>query len=576
MPLESDKSNGFQLNLKDELRSGVYLDLFSHAVPLWADGENIQFTSLGVQKRKGSDQIVDLGAEPVRGVLQQNESSEKVVYAGDLSNIYRVESDAGTSTTVGSGYGLAEDTGGSVWDSGSSTWDAGSTSWDGGLVLADHWSMINYGSFIFATSGADKPQVRKVSSFVDMTEGVTGAIATTAGTGYVVDDVLTLTGGDGTGATAKVISVDGSGGITSVSITDSGAGYTTVPTGFSGGTGTGAALSFTVCDMDVTSVQIFQKRGPHILGFNTSFSGREVIWCDADDPDTWQTASDNLAGALELRELKSDIRAAVPLGSRIAVYGDDQMFLLSYLGNQLVFGYQPALDGVGAVSKKSVVPVGNKNYGLSSQGFFVTDGAGFQYIGDPAVRDWFKNNAAQGQLSKAVAFHDEENNQIRWYFPTTSTSITEGLSFNYQLGTWAPITGNRSAGESKIVLSGPVSGSEDGILYIENTGENEYQTAMTAWVLSKPLDLGDADRVKELDSIRIGYEGVGLTYRIGWSETETGAVTWESYTEMETGFNFHNLRTAGRWLHMELRSEDLNDSWEVMSIELIGRAEGTR
>jgi hypothetical protein len=577
MPLEQDKANGFRLTLQAELATGLHLSQFARSVPLWADGQNVQFSPLGVEKLPGWEQIATTGnAEPIRGILQQDESATKVLYVGDLSQLYHVEMDSGTVAAVGSGYNLSESTGGSEWDSGTTTWDSGATVWDGGLVFADHWSLINYGSFILATSGADAPQIRKARDFVDMPAGVTGITVVGGGSGYVVGEVLTLTGGDGSGATAEVTSVDG-GAITGVTMTDAGSGYTTVPTGHtSSAAGTGATFTFTVCDMDVSSVEIFLTRGPHILGFNTSVSGKEVIWCDADDPDTWVTASDNLAGALQLRELKSDIRAAVPLGSRIAVYGDDQMFLLSYLGNQLVFGYQPALDGIGAVSKKSVVPVGNKNYGLSSQGFFITDGASFQYIDGPAVRRWFDENAAAGQLSKSIAFHDEENTQVRWYFPTTSVEITEGLAFNYQLGAWSRITADRTAGQERTVASHPVSGDSTGALFLEGQGNNAHQSAMTAYVRSKPIDLGDADRVKELDSIRLGLEGDGLQYRVGWSETENGAVTWGSYSAFPAGFDFDNLRTAGRWLHFELYSDTLNADWEVMNVEFIGRVEGSR
>ena len=93
---------------------------------------------------------------------------------------------------------------------------------------------------------------------------------------------------------------------------------------------------------------------------------------------------------------------------------------------------------------------------------------------------------------------------------------------------------------------------------------------------TKALDLGNADAVKELDSIRIGYIGTGLQYRIGWSDTENGTPTWGDYTDVTTGFGFHNLRTAGRWLFFEIYSAAQNVSWEVQAVEFIGRVEGTR
>jgi len=577
MPLEQDKSGGFKLPLQNELQTGIWRDTFSRNIPLWQDGSNVRFTELGVKKLAGFDLIADTtNSEPIRGILQQDEDSNAVIYAGDLTTLYKIDADDGTVETKGTGYSLAEDAGGSVWDSGSSTWDSGTTIFDDGVIRAGQWSLINYGTFILATNGADTPQIKKTAgNFTSLKEQVNGIFLSTPGTGYTQGDTLTLTGGDGTGATAEVLAVGGSGEITSVGMLSGGSGYSTVPTGATGGTGTGATFTFSVSDFEVDTVEVWGLRGPHILGFNTSQSDREVIWCDADDPDTWVTAADNLAGALEIRELKSPIRAAVPLGPRIAIYGDDQLFLLTYLGNELVFGYQPALNGIGAVSSKSVVAVGSQNYGLSRQGFFVTDGAAFRYIDRP-IRTWYRENIAAGQLSKAIAYHDEKNSEVRWHFPTDDIQANTGVAYNYSRDVWTFVGSDRSAGEERVVLGQPVSGDSNGRIYAEGLTENEAGAVMTAFAQSKPIDLGDADKVKELSSIRIGFEGDGLQYRVGWSETEGGTINWGPYRPMEQGFDFDNLRTAGRWLHFELYSDTLNANWEAMSMEFIGRVEGTR
>lgn len=324
------------------------------------------------------------------------------------------------------------------------------------------------------------------------------------------------------------------------------------------------------------TIEIFISRGPHVLGFNTNISPKEFIWCDADNPDDWIAADDNLAGQLEIRELKTGIIAAVPLGGRIAVYGADQMFVVNYLGNDLVFGYQPALNGVGAVSKGAIVPVGRQNFGLSSQGFFVTDGSTFDYIDDPAMRHWFKNNVNQNQEAKVVGYHDEENTQIRWYFPSTIPSSQRAVTYNYEKGAWSFITGNISAVDERRITKSGFGGTETGWLTAEGVGDNDRGAPMVSYVRTKPMDVGSADLIKELDSIRLGYRGTGVQYRIGWSETENSTINWTEYTSMEKGFDFQNLRTAGRWLYIELYTNSLNTSWEVMSMEVIGRTEGTR
>jgi len=579
MPLEQDKQGGFKYPLGEEISTGLYQNLFSDKIPLWETGENVYFTEVGVAKLNGWSQLADTGkGKPIRGLTQIAENvTEAIVYAGDITSLYRVNSVEKTIEELGTGYTLFEDSGGSQWDAGSTTWDTGTSVWDFGIVQADHWSMITYGAFILATSGEDHPQIRKTDgNFTSMYQAVNLIQLVSGGTGYIAGEVLTLTGGDGTGATATVLAASG-GVITSIGMTAGGTGWTTVPTGHTASaSGTGATFTFAVSNMDVTSIEIFVKRGPHLLGFNTSVSSKEFIWSAADSVDDWVTSTTNLAGQLEIRELDTDIIAAVPLGNRIAVYGKDQMFLVNYLANNLVFGYQPAVNGIGAVSKHSIVPVGRQNYGLSGQGFFVTDGVEFNYIDEPAIRTYFKDNVNQGQLAKTVGFHNEEDNQIRWYFPTGSAKITRGVTYNYRKGTWSVVTNARSAGEERRILSSPISGSESGKIYQENIGNNADTAAMTAFVRTKPISIGSADAIKELDSVRIGFIGSGLQYRVGWSETEGGTVTWGSYTDMTTGFDFHNLRTAGRWLLFELYSASLNTEWEVQAIEFIGRIEGTR
>lgn len=578
MPLEQDKNQGFKFSLGDVMNSGMYPEQFSHSVPMWTTGSNVIFTQTGVGKLEGWSQFATTGnGEPIRGFMQnvENGGADAILYAGDLTQLYRITDD-GTVAVVGTGYGLSDESGSAIWDGGSTTWDANSSTWDFGLVQPSHWSMVPFGDWALATSGA-VPQIRKGSgNFVDMYQAITGAFVSSPGINYAVDDVLTVTGGDGSGAMAIVTSIDGAGGVTGVGMTDGGSNYSIVATSFTGGSGTGLVLTFSLGGIDVSSVDIFKNSGPHILGFGTSTSDKEFIWCDADDPDTWVSASDNLAGQLEIRELLSPITCVVQLGQRLAVYGTDQMFLVNYLANDLVFGYQAALNGIGAVSKKAVVPVGRENYGLSAQGFFVTDGGSFKYIDEPAIRDWFKANVNNSQVGKAHAFHDKKNNLVRWLFPTGESTITGGVAFNYQSKTWSILDTTMSASDERRVQEAPFTGSEVGVIYKENTGDNADSVSMESWVRSKPMDLSNTDVVKELDSIRLGWTGNAITYRIGWSETDNGTITWNSYRTMELGFPFHSLRTAGRWMHVELYTNTLNTHWEVSDMEFIGRTEGTR
>lgn len=574
MPLEIDRPNGLRLVLNQELRAGLFPDLYPSLSPLWEDGLNVEFTDSGIEKIGSYHSVATTSSgEPIRGILQAFEDTSFVAYFGDLSNLYRVDLVSFEITELGSGFTTFENSGETIWDAGVTSWDGGSTIWDLGTLVPGHWSFVNYGNWIFATNGQDSPQVSTGGSFTNLYQGVVNATINSGGSGYALDDILTFTGGDGSGATCRVSTI-ASGAITGIEMVSGGTGYTTPPTGVSGGSGSGADIVGVITDLDVSTIKVFQTRGPHILGFNTSQSGREFIWCDADDPFTWKTQADNLAGALTIRELKTDIVSAVPLGNRIAVYGDDQMFLVNYLGNQLVFGYTAALNGVGAVSPRSVVSVGPLNYGLSSQGFFRTDGSTIDWIDRGRVRHWFENEVNQEQITKAVALHDEERRHIKWSLPTTSSTVV--VIFNYDSNTWSFADDAFSAAEERTVWEKPITGTDSGEIRFVNEGVNQGASGYPAWVRTKPLDLENPDRVKELSAIRTGYRGTGLTYRVGWSDTEDGSVTWTAYSPVPQGYKFDPLRTAGRYVFLELYSDSVDADWTVMSIELHGRLEGTR
>ena len=491
MPLETDKSGGFKLQLDEVINSGTYPTVFSRRVPLWSNGVNVEFTEFGVEIIQGHEDLCDTGvAEPIRGLTQTQITGVPTTYFGNLSALYRyvdggiVEDLTGPSGPY-NGVDLAV-----------------------GLDVATMWSMVTYGDWVFATNGVDKPQVYK--------------------TGAAYEDVA---------------------------------------------------------GMDILTARIFVVQGPHILAFNTDCCDREFVWCDADNSEDWVAADDNLAGQLEIRELETEIFAAVPIGSRIAVYGKDQMFLINYLSNDLVFGYKPALNGIGAVGSKAVVPVGRRNFGLSTQGFFVTDGLSFEYIDEPAIRHQFRQEADTNQLSQTIGYHHEETNQVRWFIPSiTGVSGYLGYSYNYERNVWSLLGDDviYTAGQERTVYSVPIVGKRDGKLYKESTGNNLPSGAAIPYSLAtKGLDLGDADKTKELTSLRVGLTGAGLNLAVGWSETESGAVTYrpeDSYDLLTGGSGFISLplRTAGRWLHLKFEGAVGGADWEVVSLEIIGRLEGTR
>ncbi len=78
-----------------------------------------------------------------------------------------------------------------------------------------------------------------------------------AGTGYIATDVLTITGGAGSGGQITIDSVGGSGEILTYTLTTPGSGYTSQPTSYAGGAG--SAADFTVNGGEIAKTSLTSK-----------------------------------------------------------------------------------------------------------------------------------------------------------------------------------------------------------------------------------------------------------------------------------------------------------------------------
>jgi hypothetical protein len=90
--------------------------------------------------------------------------------------------------------------------------------------------------------------------------GVSAVAINATGTGYTANDVVTLVGGDGIGATVRINTVDGSGHVTGVTVLTNGKYFSTTPPSsgcaVTGGTGTGLTLNLTFSSYNGNTVSI--------------------------------------------------------------------------------------------------------------------------------------------------------------------------------------------------------------------------------------------------------------------------------------------------------------------------------
>ena len=602
MPFETDKSNGLKFDATDLLKTGVYPEAFDRRIPFWETVDGVQYTEFGMRRKAGRDQKHDFSTgshtttKPIRGIATTSEFNDKVAYIGALDKIFSYRlSKEGLATavdTVGTGYNLLETAGATTWQYSSTdatvdVWDSGDTVWDEGINEAEQWSFETFGSFVIGANGSNKPVIKKnnvnFNTFHDdQVSGATILPSNTGGAGYSVDDNLTTTvsSGLGSGLTATVTEVSG-GAITAFEITSFGnSSYSNgdVIT-FSGGSSS-ATATLTVPNISYDKVKIFKRQAPHMLAFNYQKSGVDYpttfSWCSADDLDDWVGSPTNTAGDLQIREATGEIRCVTQLGNNLAVYTQNQMFVVSYIGLPNIFGYKPALDGVvGAVSPHSVVAVGRMNYGLSRDGFFVTDGASSKMIGrDSGMNRFFRENASFTELGQVFAFDNSKENEVVWGVPLGEAKITKEIYYNYKTNQWGMRDSNISAYHDRGIFNEPLS-ADTSKFYFEGTVPALADPAVSA--VTKAHDLNNADRIKEITALRVGKTGVGSpTVSIGFTNTIDATPTYSDNFVVDDTFKSFPVRTAGRYIHLKVESSGTNDTWELTDMIIQGRFEGER
>jgi hypothetical protein len=332
------------------------------------------------------------------------------------------------------------------------------------------------------------------------------------------------------------------------------------------------------------TAEIFLRRGPHILAFNltgwAAGNGKSTFaWCDADNPEIWQTTGTNTAGDIPIRDMDGEIKAAVPFGDQIALFGKNDMFVVSYTGAPYYFGYQPTLKGIGALGKMAVVEVNRQIYGYGEQGIWRTDGVTFDYLDTLPLRAFLKSIIDIGQLSKVAATYDAGSETVMWSIPTAEGGGENALTIAYRIpnGSFSILDFGRTAwvpgqGVHKV----PVGADRAGGIHFHGTGADADGAAIDAWVQTKPFAARDARMWTYLDSLALEMRRKtgSVQVRVGAQKHLNDALSWGPYKDIATGFDPIRYRKSGRFLTLEIRSNAVGADFAMSGFDAYGSQAG--
>lgn len=319
----------------------------------------------------------------------------------------------------------------------------------------------------------------------------------------------------------------------------------------------------------------FIKKANFMMALGAGANGKTVAWSDADAIETWTQLDTNLAGELVLEDIDSRIIGGEKLGPYIACYGEDQMGLISFIGEPYYFAGRLALDGIGLVGKKAVCSTGRMNYGVSWNGIWVTDGQSFRYIHELQLFDYLEQNVNWDQRSKIVAARNDVLGTIDFHFPMgANTENSEGWRFDPRSEGWSKIPAASAQIERSTFPYGIIGQSSGDVSFLDfSNTPDEALVLRTKPLSSAPRDSMYVDEIDILATIATEIE-----FRVGVSENTDYPTRWTEWQDVHTDTSTHRFRNAitGTFITVEFRSKAAGWDLDLQGFILYGRFEGER
>jgi len=275
----------------------------------------------------------------------------------------------------------------------------------------------------------------------------------------------------------------------------------------SGTSARGVALSAVAgaSDAPTISLQVMMSDvDKHVICFGVNPLGSSAIdplhirWSDSESAVDWTPTAINSAGGVTL-STGSIIIGALKTRQEMLIWTDAGMHSMRFIGSPFIFQFSVVNEGISMVSPKAAVNAGGAVYFMDRGGFYVYTGS-IQPI-PCSVLDYVFSNLNIGQAFKVFATTNVDHNEVTWFYPigSANTEITNYVTYNYAEQLWSVGTMDRGAwieanSKNYPIASSVVTSSDTNYLYIQEQGYDDDGSAMTAFIESGDIEMGDGER----------------------------------------------------------------------------------
>jgi len=303
----------------------------------------------------------------------------------------------------------------------------------------------------------------------------------------------------------------------------------------------------------------------------------------------WAATATNTAGELRLGS-GSEIVTAVETRQQVLVYTDTALYAMQYLGPPFTFGINLVSENITTMSPLSAIAVEDNVFWMGLKEFYVYGGT-VQRL-PCTVRDYVFSDFNFDQREKVVASTNTAFSEIWWFYPSADSDVNDRyVVYNYMEQAWYYGTLNRTFWMDRSIYDNPIAAGTDNYLYEQETGFDADGSALTAYIESSQIDLGDGEQFafirRMIPDITFrnstaltptvqmtlktrNFPGGAYLQSTDKDIVKTASVPVEQYTDQV------HVRLRGRSFALRVESDETGVGWRLGSPRVDVRPDGRR
>jgi len=330
------------------------------------------------------------------------------------------------------------------------------------------------------------------------------------------------------------------------------------------------------------------------IGTTSTQDNMFIRWSDQETVNTWTPTSTNTAGSQRLTS-GNKINAAVRSRGAVLIWTDTALYQMQFIGAPFTFGFKQLGSNCGAVGINAAVDIGGISFWMGNDSFFRFDGAVKKI--PCSVQDYIFDDINNNAIGDVFCAANTDFNEVMWFYPSgNSLQIDRHVTYNYAENLWYTGSLARSTWADRGVYSNPyatefdstdstatistIYGNKDGrtFVYAQEDGVNAAGGAMTAYIESGDIDIGDGDNFMSISRFipdfknQVGNVDVTVKSRSYPTTTQT---THGPY-EVSTTTTKQDTRIRGRQLALRVSSDATDDKWRYGTLRFDGKPDGMR